>query len=98
MVARRREGRLRARGAVRTAVTAAPAKLMHSSSWPAGVPSAVRGLEIVELTDTHGAVREPGNDVELAAHCLDVAPDRAHVHIGAAFHLRHLRLRGAQSL
>ena len=51
-----------------------------------------------ELSDPHLPVREPRNDLQLAPHRLDVAPERAHVHIRLALQFRDRRLGASQHL
>jgi len=51
-----------------------------------------RRPEVFELSDPYRSFIKAGNDVELAAHRLDVGTKRTYIHIRAAFKLRNRRL------
>src|SRR6185437_9314522 len=54
--------------------------------------------EVPEIPNAHVAVRELGNDFQLAAHRLDEAAQRADVHVGALLQLCDRRLLDMKDL
>ena len=55
-------------------------------------------VQCLELIDTHGPIWDTSDDFQLSAHRLDVASERAQVHIGAAFKLGYGCLLDVQLL
>lgn len=62
------------------------------------IASRVEGAELLsELGDPHGAaIGEHGANFQVGADGLEIAGERADIHVGAAFRLRHIAASDVQ--